>query len=298
MLSSSTSTGPAAPPPRWLARLRSASRRHLTGAIGAIIVGTMIAMAVFAPQVSGFGPTQQSIRDRLQPPSITSGSGTHVLGTDSLGRDILSRVAHGARVSLWVSAAAGLLSCFLGVALGLISGYFGGVIDAIIMRLADIQLAIPSLILALAVIAVLGSSVANIILVLVITNWVIFARLVRAEVLSLKEREFVAAITALGAHTGRILLRHLVPNLAGSIVVVLTLRIGILILIEATLSYLGLGVQPPTPTWGSMIAEGQQLVYRAWWVSTFPGVALAVTVLGLNLLGDWLRDRLDPKTSS
>lgn len=280
----------------WLTRLRTLSGRHLTGILGLAVVLAMLGMALFADGLTAFSPTKQSISSRLQAPAITTGTGEHLLGTDGLGRDMLSRIAYGARVSLLVSFVAGLLSCAVGIALGLISGYFGGLVDSVIMRLADIQLAIPSLILALAVIAVLGSSVANIVLVLAITNWVIFARLVRAEVLSLKEREFVAAITALGARTPRILVKHLFPNLASSIIVVLTLRIGILILIEATLSYLGLGVQPPTPTWGSMIAEGQQLVYRAWWVSTFPGVALALTVLGLNLFGDWLRDRLDPKT--
>lgn len=276
-------------------RVRTSLRRHSTGAIGFLIVLLMVASAVLAPLVSPHGPTKQNIGQRLQPPSLITGEGSHLLGTDGLGRDVLSRIAHGGRVSLFVGLAAGLVSCLLGVALGLVAGYFGGFIDALIMRIADIQLAIPSLILALAVIAVLGSSITNIVLILGVTNWVIFARLVRAEVLSLKEREFVAAITALGARTWRILVRHLIPNLASSIIVVLTLRIGILIIIEATLSYLGLGIQPPTPTWGSMIAEGQQLVYRAWWVSTFPGIALALTVLGLNLFGDWLRDRLDPR---
>lgn len=279
-------------------RVRTSLRRHSTGAIGFLIVLLMVASAVLAPLVSPHGPTKQNIGQRLQPPSLITGEGNHLLGTDGLGRDVLSRIAHGGRVSLFVGLAAGLVSCLLGVALGLVAGYFGGFIDALIMRIADIQLAIPSLILALAVIAVLGSSITNIVLILGVTNWVIFARLVRAEVLSLKEREFVAAITALGARTWRILARHLIPNLASSIIVVLTLRIGILIIIEATLSYLGLGIQPPTPTWGSMIAEGQQLVYRAWWVSTFPGIALALTVLGLNLSGDWLRDRLDPRARS
>lgn len=279
-------------------RVKSALRRHSTGAIGLLILLAMVGIAVFAPAVSEYSPTGQNLAERLQAPSLMTGEGNHLFGTDGLGRDVLSRIAYGARVSLLVGLAAGIVSCLLGVALGLLAGYFGGLLDAIVMRIADVQLAIPSLILALAVIAVLGSSVTNIILILGVTNWVIFARLVRAEVLSLKERDFVPAIKALGARSGRILIRHLIPNLASSIIVVLTLRIGILIIIEATLSYLGLGVQPPTPTWGSMISEGQDLVYRAWWVSTFPGIALALTVLGLNLFGDWLRDRLDPRSST
>lgn len=277
---------------KWLAE-------NLSGMIGMTLVLLLVLVAVIAPWIAPEGPNKQSVGNRLQPPALLSAEyDTHILGTDGLGRDVASRIAYGARVSLIVGLAAGLLSCALGVLLGLLAGYFGGILDAIIMRIADIQLAIPSLILALAVIAVLGANTTNIIIILGVTNWVIFARLVRAEVLSLQEQDFVSAITALGAKTSRVLFRHLVPNIAGSVVVVLTLRIGILIIIEATLSYLGLGVQPPTPTWGSMIADGQDLVYRAWWVGTFPGVALALTVLGLNLFGDWLRDRLDPRTSN
>lgn len=280
-------------------RMRKWIDENGPGMVGMVLVLLLVLVAALAPWIAPEGPNKQSIRNRLQPPALLSAEhNTHLLGTDGLGRDVASRIVYGARVSLMVGLAAGLLSCALGVLLGLLAGYFGGILDAIIMRIADIQLAIPSLILALAVIAVLGANITNIIIILGVTNWVIFARLVRAEVMSLREQEFVSAITALGARAPRILFRHLVPNIAGSIVVVLTLRIGILIILEATLSYLGLGMQPPTPTWGSMISEGQGLMYSAWWVGTFPGIALALTVLGLNLFGDWLRDRLDPRTSS
>lgn len=219
----------------------------------------------------------------------------HMLGTDSLGRDILARIIYGARISLLVGVSAVTMSGSIGVTLGLVAGYFRGRWDSIIMRLADVQLAVPTMVLALVAMAVVGPGLRNLIIILGVTGWVGYARVVRGEVLSIREKEFVEAARAIGASHGRILLLHLLPNVAASIIVISSLRVAGMILVEASLSFLGLGVQPPTPTWGGMVAEGRDLVYRAWWVSTFPGIAIFIVVLGINLLGDWLRDVLDPR---
>jgi len=263
--------------------------------IGLVLVLLVVLTAVFADQLSPSDPNRQNIPRRLTGPFWMTGDLDYVLGSDSLGRDILTRIIHGARISLLVGLSTVLVSGCIGVTLGLIAGYFRGRWDSIIMRCADVQLAVPTLVLALAAMAVLGPGLRNLIIILGVTGWVHYARIARAEVLSLREKEFVEAARAIGANHLRILLRHLVPNIAASIIVMSSIRTASMILLEASLSFLGLGVQPPTPTWGNMVAEGRDLVYRAWWVSAFPGMAIFIAVLGINLFGDWLRDALDPK---
>ena len=255
----------------------------------------MAILAVSAPLVVPFDPASQDILNRLQPPLQRSPDGLHVLGTDALGRDMLSRMIMGSRVSLLVGAAAVLVAIALGVPLGLIAGYEGGRVGRFLMGLADIQLAVPFLVLILAVVAVLGPSLLNLIVVLGAAHWVQYARVVRAEALALREREFVQAAQALGAHTLRILFKHILPNVASSIVVISSLLVARMILYEATLSYLGLGVPANIPTWGGMISDGRNYMGNAWWVAAMPGLAIFLTVVSINLVGDHLRDLLNPR---
>ncbi len=266
-----------------------------TGIFGLATVLVVVVMAIFAPFVSPMGPIEQDITARLLPPLASSDRGLHVFGTDALGRDILSRAIWGARISLIVGVASVAVAGGLGVLLGLVAGYVGGGWGALIMRTADVQLAIPFLVLALAVVAAVGPSLPNLVAVLGITGWVIYARVVRAEVLSLREREYVQAARALGSPGERIVFHHILPNAVSSVIVVATLQVARMILFEASLSFLGVGVPPPTPTWGGMVADGRGYLTVAWWVSTLPGLALFVTVLGVTLLGDRLRDVLDPR---
>ncbi|MDP2703175.1 MAG: ABC transporter permease, partial [Candidatus Rokubacteria bacterium] len=243
-----------------------------------------------------FDPLEQDINQRLKEPGWQTAEGrVHVLGTDHLGRDILARVIFGSRIALVVGLSAVLISGVLGMAIGLVSGYFGGWVDDFFMRLADIQLAFPFILLAIAVIGVLGPSLRNIIIVIGVSSWVVYARVVRGEVLSIREREFVQAAIALGSRDGRVLVRHVLPSAFTPWLVVATLDMARVIVIESALSFLGLGVQPPTPTWGGMLADGRVYLSTAWWLATFPGLAILVTVLGINLLGDGLRDTLDPR---
>lgn len=281
-----------------LGRVIRSMPQNLTAFVGAIIVIIAIFVAVFAPWLSPHDPLKQNIRNRLQPPSwVEEGSATHILGTDTLGRDLLSRIIHGSRISLVVGLAAVIISGGIGVTLGLITGYFGGGLDSIVGRLADVQLSIPFLILAVAVVAVIGPSLINLIIVLSISTWVLYYRVVRGEVLSVREEEYIAAAKGIGGSTRHILLQHILPNVSASIVVVATLLVANMIIFEASLSFLGLGVPPPAPTWGRMVADGREYIATAWWIATFPGLAILFTVLGINLLGDWLRDTLDPKHS-
>ena len=270
-------------------------RESKTGLVGLVITLLIVIAALLAKPLSPHDPYRQDIRHRLTGPFWMTGDLDHMLGTDSLGRDILARIIYGARISLLVGVSAVTMSGSIGVTLGLVAGYFRGRWDSIIMRLADVQLAVPTMVLALVAMAVVGPGLRNLIIILGVTGWVGYARVVRGEVLSIREKEFVEAARAIGASHGRILLLHLLPNVAASIIVISSLRVAGMILVEASLSFLGLGVQPPTPTWGGMVAEGRDLVYRAWWVSTFPGIAIFIVVLGINLLGDWLRDVLDPR---
>ncbi len=219
----------------------------------------------------------------------------HALGTDHLGRDILSRIIFGSRIALLVGLAAVVISGVLGMVIGLVAGYFGGRMDDFLMRLADIQLAFPFILLAIAVIGVLGPSLRNIIIVIGVSSWVVYARVVRGEVLSIREREYVQAAVALGSRHWRVLMPHVLPNTFTPWLVVATLDMARVIVIESALSFLGLGVQPPTPTWGGMLADGRVYLSTAWWLATFPGLAILITVLGINLFGDGLRDTLDPR---
>ncbi len=266
----------------------------LRGIIGSVIVAGVLLVALFGPAFV-MDPQAQDISSRLLAPGASSSAGFHPLGTDALGRDLLAQLVWGARVSLLVGVMAVLLSGLIGVALGLIVGYFGGALDHFIMRVVDIFMAMPFLILVLALAAVLGAGIRNIILALVLLGWVSYTRIVRAEVLAVRQQEFVDAARCMGVPDWRIMLRHILPNVLSSVIVLATLELGRMILSEASVSYLGFGVQPPTPAWGVMTADGQQYIYSAWWLPVFPGVAILVTVLGANMLGDWLRDRSDPR---
>ncbi len=264
-------------------------------ALGLILTVAVAFMAIFAPWLTPFDPAAQDVTQRLIPPFGRTPEGLHLLGTDALGRDVLSRLIIASRISLLVGVAAVIVSGFFGVMLGLIAGYDDQRAGRVIMAVADVQLAVPFLVLALAVAAVLGPSVFNLVVVLGVTNWVQYARVVRAEALTLREREFVQAALALGASTPRILARHLLPNVMSSVIVISSLQVARMILFEASLSFLGLGVPAQIPTWGSMIADGRNYVSSAWWVAAMPGIAIFLTVVGINLLGDRLRDLLDPK---
>ena len=256
---------------------------------GAAIVLFMFVLAVLAPLVAG-DPGAIDIARRLQPP--TSG---HLLGTDDLGRDVLVRILYGARISLLVGFVAVGIATLIGIVLGALAGYYGGWVDGVIMRFVDIMLCFPSFFLILAVIAFLDPSIWNIMVVIGLTGWMGVARLVRAEFLSLRERDFVLAARALGARDSRIIFRHILPNAISPVLVSATLRVAGSILTESALSFLGIGVQPPTPSWGNMLIAGKQTLGTAWWLSVFPGLAILLTVLGYNLLGEGIRDALDPR---
>lgn len=279
------------PPLKELAR-QLKKRREATGAL--FVVLGMLLVAALAPVLSPGDPHAQHLEWRLQPPVWLGGKG--YLGTDALGSDILSRTMYGARMSVVVGCCSVLVAGSLGVTAGLIAGYLGGWWDNLIMRLADVQLTLPPLILCIALMAVLEPSAGNVVLVLGLTNWVTYARVVRSEVLGLKEREFVEAGRAAGAGHGWMLFRHILPNVMSSVIVIATLETPRMIIAEASLSFLGVGVPLQVPTWGGMIAEGLDYVTFAPWNVLAPGVALILTVLSINVLGDWLRDVSDPRT--
>lgn len=280
---------PAAPPAARAVSLR-ALRRSRTGLLGVTIVAAIVVAAVLAPWLAPASPTAPVFGAILRPP----GPG-HPFGTDQLGRDVLSRVIYGARIALTVGLVTVLGAGLIGCALGLASGYAGGWPDAVITRVADVQLSFPFILLALVVNAVIGAGLRNIMVSLVVAGWPLYVRVVRGEVLALRQREYVQAAVAVGATVRRVLWRHVLPNVLTPIVVISTLQVSQFIIAEATISFLGFGVQPPTPAWGSMVSDGRNYIFFAWWLATFPGAALAVTALGVNLTGDWLRDVLDPR---
>ena len=286
----------SAPRREWLVFLGRLARRR-TALFGLVVIGIVVVTSLAAPWLTPFDPLEQDISGaRLKGPGERDAAGRlHPLGTDHLGRDLLARVIFGAQPALLVGFAAVVISGLLGMATGLLGGYFGGWIDDVLMRLADIQLAFPFILLAIAVIGVLGASLKTIIIVIGVSSWVVYARVVRAAVFSLREREFVQAAQALGSRDGRVLMRHILPNALTPWLVVATLDMARVIVIESALSFLGLGVQPPTPTWGGMLADGRVYISTAWWLATFPGLAILITVLGINLFGDGLRDTLDPR---
>jgi len=252
--------------------------------------------AIFAPWVAPHDPAYGSLSHRLTPPAWQDG-GTmeHILGTDKLGRDILSRIIYGARISLAVSLIAIVVGGLIGTMLGLISGYFGRTTDAVIMRLVDISLSLPTILLALVLVAAVGPSFGTVVAVLIVLLWARYARLVRGETLAIKELDFIARARVAGASASRIMVKYIFPNVVNSLIVLATLQVGYVILLESSLSFLGAGLPRAEPAWGVMVSDGRELIVTAWWVSMFPGLAIMLTVLSLNLLGDWLRDHLDPK---
>ncbi|MDP2792117.1 MAG: ABC transporter permease [Rectinemataceae bacterium] len=260
------------------------------------ILGTLLAGGMCLLVLSSFllfpdGGESINLANRLQPPFHGS---AHPLGTDPLGRDVLARMIVGGRISLLVGSLSVLGAVTLGVVLGLVAGYYRGFWDTLVMRLADIQLALPFILLAITFTAIIGGGLRNTIILLIITQWVQYARLVRGLVLTLREREFILSARAIGVKDREILFRHLLPNLAGPVIVLMTLNIANNILLESSLTFLGMGVDVMVPSWGGMLADGRTYLQNAWWISVFPGLALLLLVLGLNLFGDWLRDRLDP----
>jgi peptide/nickel transport system permease protein len=272
-------------------RLWRVLRRSPLGLTGALILIVVLITAVLASVLAPHNPTLVDIIDRLKAP----GTPGHPLGTDELGRDILSRLIYGSRVSLTVGISAVALGGVVGVAAGLVAGYYGGWCDDLIMRAVDIWLAFPGILLAIAAMAVLGAGLLNLILVLGMLSWTGYARLVRGEVLSLREKEFIEAARATGARGWPVLMKHVLPNIVAPVIVVASFAVASTILTEAALEFLGLGLPPAVPTWGSMLASGREYLDSAWWLAAFPGLAIMLTVLGINLLGDWLRDVLDPR---
>jgi peptide/nickel transport system permease protein len=263
---------------------------------GIAIVSIIVLSAIFSPYLAPYDPDLQLLSARLLPPLATTDQGTfHLLGTDRLGRDTLSRLIYGARISLIVGVGASLVAGTIGVILGLVSGYFGRWVDDVIMRLCDVQLALPYILLAIAILAIVGSGLFNIIVVLSVTQWVTYARVVRSGVLAEKEREYVLAAKALGFGSLKIIFRYILPNVFAPVIVIATFSIAQTIIAESALSFLGLGMPASIPTWGRMLAEGRTYIVVAWWLAAIPGLVITITVIGVNLLGDWLRDYLDPR---
>jgi peptide/nickel transport system permease protein len=260
------------------------------------LIALFVTAAALAPLVSPGDPYAQSLRNRFTPPVWDErGTWAHPLGTDRLGRDMLARILYGARVSLAVGALAVLLASSVGAAVGLVAGYYGGRVDAALMRITDATLSFPVILLALILAVTVGPSFLNVVIAISVILWARYARVIRGEVLTLMQLDFIAQARIAGAGAWRIITRHLVPNTLNTLVVLITLQVGYVIIVEAALSFLGAGIPPPTPAWGSMIAEGRDFVTSAWWVSFLPGLAIMLVVLAFNLLGDWLRDTLDPK---
>ena len=264
--------------------------------IGIMLVSLWLGLALFGPWVLNADPNRQDLSSTLLPPAWDpDGNGTHPLGTDHLGRDMLTRIVYGARTSLVTSVAAVMLGGLIGTLSGLIAAEWGGWVDEVIMRIVDIQLAIPFILLGITVMAMLGASIPNLVLVLVLFSWVIYARVVRSEVLNLREREFVLSAYCLGVPRWQIVLRHLLPNVMGLILAVGTLELANVIILESALSFLGVGVRPPQVSWGAMLADGRNYLTVAWWLTTLPGLTITITILGVNLVGDWVTEVLDPR---
>ena len=264
---------------------------------GVPVVLLVVVTALFAPYISPHNPFEQDLSLRLQPPFWEEGGElSRPLGTDQFGRDLFSRIILGGRASIIVGVSAVLLSAVLGIPIGLIAGYSRGRVDEVIMAIADVQYSFPFLFLALVLSYLLGPSLQNTVLALGFAGWVTYARVTRGEVLSIRERDYILAARAIGCSTTRIIVRHVLPQVVTPLIVVGTLQTAWMIVVEASLSYLGMGVQPPTPSWGNILAEGRLHMLNSWWYTTFPGIAITVTVLGLNMLGDWLRDVLDPRS--
>ncbi len=277
-------------------RVATFVRQNRSVAIGLTIVVALALVAIFAPWIAPAGPDDQNLRSRVLPPFWAAGGSLEFpLGTDQLGRDIFSRIVLGSRISLGLASATIVIAAIVGVTLGLLAGYHGGAVDAAIMRLTDIQLSLPYLLFAIGILAILGPSLTNLMIVMVLNSWATYARLIRVSTLSLREREFVLAARSLGSPGRRILLRHILPNVAAPAVIITSFRFADMIILEASLSFLGLGVQPPLPSWGGMLGEGREYFTTSWWLTTFPGLAIILAALGANMLGDSVRDFLDPQ---
>lgn len=279
-------------------RARTSLLRARWPVLALLILGAVVFLAIFGPRIAPKDPNRLTLSDRLQPPMEENRQGKveYYLGTDALGRDVLSRVIYGARVSLAVGFVAVFIGGTLGTLLGLLAGFFGGRIDDAVMRLADIQLAFPFILLAIMVLVVLGSGVLNLVLVLGIGQWVTYARIARGETISQREKEYIEAARSIGSSNARIMFLGILPNILAPLIVIASFNVASVILAEASLSFLGLGVPPTVPTWGGMLSESRdQLLANRWWLAVFPGVAIMLTVLSLNILGDWLRDFLDPR---
>lgn len=261
-----------------------------------IIFGLFTVVAVFAPLVAPFDPDVQNLLARLKPPGTEISGKLYLLGTDQLGRDLLSRIIYGARISLFVALLSVVVSTLVGTWLGLVAGYYRGVVEVVIMRIVDIVLSIPPLLLAIITVAVLGPGLKNLILVLGFTRWPRYARVAYGQTLSVANMPYVKASRFIGLKTGRILRRHIAPNIIAPLIVVATLEFGLMILFEAGLSFLGLGVQAPTPSWGSILSTGRNYMAIAWWIATLPGICLFLLVLSVNMIGDYLRDHFDPRS--
>lgn len=265
------------------------------GVAGFIIVSFVVLLAIFGPVISPHDPSQTNLRSRFQPPGhIDANGSTFILGTDQLGRDILSRIITGSRVSVIVGVVAVIIAGTIGVLYGLIAGFYGGRLDNIMMRLVDALLSIPFIILVVAISGIMGAGLLTLILILGLTGWVTYARVIRGEVLKVREFEYVLAARAIGQRPIMVMLRHILPNVISTGIILAATQVGVTILAESSLSFLGLGVKPPEVTWGLMLADGRQYIGSAWWMTTYPGIAITITVLGVVFLGDWLRDVLDP----
>jgi peptide/nickel transport system permease protein len=275
---------------------RTAAKRRVLARVITVFLAAVVVVAIFAPWIAPYPPNAQDLALSFRPPAgFTHSAPGHLLGTDQLGQDILSQMIYGTRLTLLVGVTATAMAGVLGLLIGLIAGYFGGIRDTLLMRLADMQLAFPSILLAMVLVAVIGPSVLFLIIVLGTTGWVPYARVVRAEVLTLRQKEFVTAARGIGVSDVAIIRRHMIPNVMAPLATIATLQVASMIIVAASLSYLGLGVPPSDPSWGAMIQAGQLYLRVAWWVGLFPGVALVLTTLAINLAGDLLRDIADPK---
>jgi peptide/nickel transport system permease protein len=272
--------------------------RHPMALAGGLILGVVVLASAGAPLLTSADPIKPSFGKRLQPPRAFGGASPYLLGSDNLGRDILARLLYGGRVSLVLAASAVVLAAGVGVAVGLAAGVLGGRLDDVVMRVADVQLAFPVIMLAIAIVAVVGTSAGALVSVLALSGWVLYARTVRAGVLTIRQLDYVEAARTLGAGDLRIVARHILPNMVAPILVIGSSQFATMVLLESGLSFLGLGVQPPQPSWGAMLAEGRDYLSNAWWLATVPGMAISLVVLGANLLGDGLRDLLDPRLRS
>ncbi len=280
----------------WKRRGKGLSRTRRRLVFRASIVLALVMLVVLAPVVTPRSPTKVNIREMTKPPGTTLRDGTiALLGTDQVGRDMLSRILYGGRVSLFIAFSAVMVAGILGTILGLIAGYYGRRVDDVIMRVGDIQLAFPAILLALAITAVIGPSIPNLILTLGITRWVSYARLIRGGVLSTRAEEFVLSAIVSGSSNRRIIFKHVLPNVVTPVIILAALHLGQMIIYESSLSFLGLGIQPPTPSWGGMVSDGREYLNTAWWISTFPGFAIAITVMAVGFMGDAVRDALDPR---